>query len=250
MRLKYGDYWHPFSEADVTHNKVAIYGAQGYRIGYKETWHITGLLQAADQAALVVAQNALDAAYADDGSSLILYQNDGSTVARQLNSDASTSGVKIVEGPSYPESGKGSNEYGLYHTYLIIAEAEFTGDDAGAELPEDLLAFTETLSIFGTGGHQFVCVPILNGTWPVQRLRQATSVRATQQGQAIGRSGYPPLPAPIFSGWEHVELREDSKTSPKRTGPAGRPKFAEYARSWAYQFESPTALAGNPTQKG
>ena len=241
--MAYGSYQHPPNEVAFTVSKEVLRRGT-LRIGVKETWHITGLLMAANHTDLQTAIEALDAAYRLDGQNLQFFLNDGTTVGRSLLSAQTDSGVMIEQGPEYPEDGRGSNEYGVFRTYSIVASAKTTG--GSDKLPQDTLVWQETLSITGTGDPQFVLPPVLNTVWPVQTLRTNTSVHAVQSGSAVGRSRFPTFPAPLFGAWEHREQRKRDKGPVKRDGPVGHPCYNEWPVAWAYCFESPTSLTGSP----
>ena len=251
MRLSYGAYTHVVNELGITFQRTAIpekrEGAQVCKAGYRDEWRISGKPIAATQNLLITACDALDAAYADDGKDLIFLGADLVTVARQMLSADSTTGTMVTSGPNYPDNGTGTAEFTTWRTYDITVVAEYVDED-GSDLPSDTLIFQETLSITGTSGPEFVVVPILNGKWPVQRLYQRSGVKATQQGNAVGRTGYPSPPGPIFGDWEHLMQREISKESPKRTGTAAAPTYTEWPISWAYHFEANTGLSGDPNQ--
>lgn len=245
MIVKWGTYPHANNEVRVNIQRQQHYNERGLRTGYTETWHLTGFMQAIDQAALTTALGTLKAAYATDGQNLILYLDDGTTpTTHQLLTGSSISGTKVISGPEFPE-GAGA-EYATasaFRTYGIVVQAEFKET---TPLPGDTLVWQESLSIQGTGEGDFVLVPIINGKWDVQDMFQATNVIARQSGSAIGRTGYPTPPAPIFGDWEHKPKRTITDKNPKRAGPPGNPQYVEWEREWLYEFESNAALKGEP----
>ncbi len=231
--LKYGSYQHETNEADVSIARVARFNSGGQRIGYTETWRITGRLHAADQAAITAAINSLRGAYLD-GNDLTLFLDNGTAMAHSLTSVNAIGGTRVIEGPEFRE-GAGA-EYSTFRTYQIAVEA----DIRTANVP--FLAWTESVSFQGGGGAAFVHLRPLTGLPQKQQVAQATTYRATQSGSAVGELSYPSFPGPLWFSDEIAEQRQITYKAPKRAGLT----YVEFEVSWSYSFESAIILVGFP----
>lgn len=247
MYLKYGSYQHDTNEAAVTISKRAQHDpTTGLLTSIRHEWTIEGVLHAASQAALTTAIQALEAAYATDGNTLALYLDDGTVTAHILDPSGTLGGVKIESGPEYP-NGRGA-EYSTYRSYRIVAVAEVAAaQGGGGGSAGTIITFSETVSLWG-GGPRFVYVETLDGPPQKQTVVQQTSVRGSQVGRAVGWSGWPNPPAPIWPDAEHRDLRQVTRESPRLTSDNSTTlKYTEYAISWSYQFEAADdSLVGNP----
>ena len=135
---------------------------------------------------------------------------------------------------SFPE-GVGAEGI-TYRNYSLAVEGLLlTGDGT-------LLSFVETLSFSG-GGPTYGHIETLTGLPVKQQLRNYTVYRVTQQGQAVGISGYPSVPGPL---WPAALMRGGSseRRSPRRIGNS----YTEYPITWQYEFEAAFPLYGNPTR--
>jgi len=248
LKLAYGNHNHADHECGIVITRDFQQGGDGYRTGYKEVWNIAGVLFGAYPAAVSAAINALAAAYSVDGQDLVLYLNDGTTPSSHALTGANTTGGVRITRLAFPVGVNG--EYSTYRSYEITAEAEVI---AAGDATQEFLSWVETVSITGTGGPEIVYPAVLEGEWPAQLLYTHTPVRATQSGQAVGRTRYPSPPPPIWP--EFLKPRESTgplgnRTLPKRRGPLGSAVYTEWEVSWSYSFEAPGPLAGDPTFGG
>jgi hypothetical protein len=238
MYLKYGDYRHAAGEASVMISKQGLFTEAGLPRGVRERWDIQGRLQAASQADLTTAINALTAAYAVQGRDVGFYFDNDQPSSHQIDSSETNGGVRVVVPPSFPQ-GKGA-EYSTFRNYTLALEAELL--DAGA----GLIGWNERLNFSG-GGPQFAFLQPINGPPVKQLLRQATPYRATQTGEAIGYQVYPVPAAPLWPDAEHLHQREIHYELPKRMGPAESATYTQFKVTWSYRFEAATPLLGLPT---
>lgn len=238
MYLKYGDYQHAIGEASVVISKQAIFTEAGIIRGVRERWDIQGRLQAADQAALTTAIDALAAAYALQDQDVGFYFDDDQPSSHIITSSETNGGVRVVVPPSFPQ-GKGA-EYSTFRNYSLALDAEWL--DASATL----ITWNEVLDFQG-GGAQFTFMQPIVGAPIKQLLRQQTTYRVTQSGEAVGYQAYPVPASPIWPTAEHVDRRNVRYDLPKRMGPPGNPTYTQYKVSWTYHFEDSAPLAGLPT---
>ncbi|AWM35911.1 hypothetical protein GobsT_63560 [Gemmata obscuriglobus] len=234
MIVRYGSYQHDDGECAVAVDQQALENDAGQYYARRVTWTISGQLQADTAAALAVKMVQLERAYAVWYRDLVLA--DGPTVVWQLPNAGSTTGVKIVKPPSYP-SGAGA-QLTTFVDYSIVATADYPAGGG-----ENLLrSFTETLAFSG-GGPRRTVVECANAPPQEQVLALYTAFRATQIGQAVGLTGYPTPPAPLWPGKLEVD-GEPTLGSPRlRNG-----VYVDWPVSWAYRFVSATPLAGVPNR--
>jgi hypothetical protein len=204
----------------------------------RERWDIQGRLQAADQATLSAAITALETAYSVPGQDVGFYFDDGAPTTHLIRSADTIGGVRVVVPPGYPQ-GKGA-EYSTFRGYAIALEAELADDRAG------LLNWHETLGFKG-GGPQFGFLEPINGLPQKQLLKQFTTFRATQSGEAVGYLGYPSPAAPIWPEAEHINQREIRYELPRRSGPPASASYTQFKVTWSYTFEDAGPLVGSPT---
>ncbi len=238
MYLRYGNYQHAINEASVVISKVGLFSEGGLPRGVRERWSIQGRLQAADQAGIGAAIQSLSAAYGTHGQDVGFYFDNGQPSSHRIISAATSGGVRVVTPPSFPE-GKGA-EYSTFRTYSLALEADWLDPAA------TILSWTETLTFQG-GGPQFVFLEPINGAPQKQLLKQATTYRVTQSGQAVGYRSYPTPAPPIWPGAEHTDRRSVRYDVPKRSGPPGNPTFTDFRVSWNYSFEDAGPLLASPT---
>ena len=235
MLLRYGSYTHDQNECAVVISKRAQFSPRGDRQSVRETWHVTGIKQAASQGALTAALAALRAAYGQNGFDVGLYLDDGVTLTDHAMASAATlGGVRVLE-LDFPH-GDGA-EYSTFRTYRLVLEADFP-DSAGL-----LLEYDEALHFEGTGGPRRVFLEVLEGLPQEQIGTQASTYRVTQSGRAVGHGTYPLPAAPIWPAAELVDRRRVTLRTPQRfAGP-----WARFPVEWKYVFESISPLAGTPT---
>jgi hypothetical protein len=238
MYLKYGNYQHASGEAAVAISKTAVFTEAGIARGIRERWTINGRLHAADQASLSAALDALQAAYRLQAQDVGFYFDSGQPSNHVIRSAQTNGGVRVVGPPSFPE-GQGA-EYSTFRSYIITLEAEWLQFDAG------LLAWNETLDFTG-GGPQFVFLEPITGLPQKQLLKQCTTFKVTQSGEATGYLGYPTAAPPLWPDAEHIDKRRLDYELPKRKGPPGSPTYTEYRITWNYSFEDAGPLVGTPT---
>ncbi len=240
MFLKYGSYTHSANEVSVAISRTPRYDEHDRILSMIERWEIDGRLAADTQAALTTAINALEAAYETQGQNVGLYLDDGTTLTSHAITSADTiGGVRVVEGPSYPD-GRGA-EYSTFRNYRIALEAET--DIA----PGNTLLFWEERIETTGGGGRFVMLQTLTGSPQKQIVAQATPYRAIQSGRAVGYGAYPLPASPLWPASEHVDQRQVGRRSPRRRGPTGQASYEEWEVVWSYSFEDVAPLIGFPS---
>lgn len=245
MYLKYGNYTHQLDEAAVNISRQALLTDAQVPYGYKETWRVTGFLQADTAAQVTTAIRALERAYSVHGQNVSLLMNDGSASAHAMNSSDSVGGVIIMEPPSFPE-GTGA-EYSTFRSYAITLEAEFGTDPSGGT-PSGIISWEETVTLSG-GGPRHVLLELRSGPPQKQLVSEQTVFRATQTGHAVGYLNWPVVPAPIWPAHEDQPARQVSFDNPEETGYGAFAFRKNFPVSWSYQFHSASLLNGRPTRR-
>jgi hypothetical protein len=231
MRLLYGPYPHNLNECGIAFSKQPEFSPSGIEIGVRHTWDITGQLILPENAESIVPfAQALENAYTYHGQdAYLLDDNDG--IVRSLRSADAIGGVRIVRKPSFPEFNGG--QWANCLSYGITLEAVFPSSDLGA----GLLDFQETVSIQGNGQGRWIYLEVLNGPPVRQQITQATTVKVTQSGSAVGYLGAPFEPAPLFPQAVHWEQSSVQRGSPKRTGSGSNAWDTGFTVSWNYVME-------------
>lgn len=240
MYFKYGSYSHDENEVSFEHALVAKLDSGGVPYGYTETYKLKGRLQADTQAEITTAIDALKAAYAVQFQDLVLYDNSGAITSHALLNNNTLGGVKVVEGPSFPNSM--GAEYSTYRTYEIMVAADTPLPGQGSNSTTE---WSESLTFIGTGGPRVVWQPMITGTPIRQPVSELTTIKAIQRGSAVGFATYISFPAPLFPlETEHQDQRVYERNTPQFMGGG---LFRYYPSTWTYVFEFNNPLTGNPT---
>lgn len=230
MYLYYRGYWFDNNEAQITISKRATYNDFGIIQKVTETWSVVGIKQAASQAALTTALDALKAALYYNGGDIGLYLDDQATLTTHYIVNSRTlSGTRITS-LDFPE-GAGA-EYSTFRTYSFMLEADFV-----ANLNQNFLEYQESVTFSGNGGPMRIFLDVAQGPPQEQITMQQTTYRATQQGSAKNWGVAPTPPGPIWPQAELGPLREFSPITVSMQG--GR---QEQTVSWKYVFESASPL--------
>jgi hypothetical protein len=234
---KYGNYQHAANEISLRVERNPIRGDNGVVRATRVVINMSGRYQQDTQAAITSGLSTLEDAYIDGQGDFGLYLDDGTPTAHAISAASTGGGIRVLKAVSYPD-GRGA-EYSTWRTFEVALEADVL-ENVG------ILAFSETLSFKG-GGPQFIYLEPLNGAPQMQLVKQATTYKATQSGQALGYFGWVDAPAPIFPDALHQDQSSVSLASPHRTGPLGQPFYSLYQTTWNYVFESASPLGGVPT---
>ena len=234
MILKYGTYSHDDNEVTISIAKQPRFSPRGYRIGTRERWQIQGILQAADTAALKIAQVALEDAYKTNSLDLVLTTDGTTETAHTLKVADTLGGIRVVGGVQYPD-GDGA-ELSTFRTYTIVVEGTRKDNE------RELLAFQETVDIQGSGGPRRVLIEVLNGPPQAQITNLATIQRIVQRGSALGYSTYPAPAAPSIPAWLSATEQVISRRGPLSI----RGQFSEFGVQWQYVMLAPSPVTEVP----
>jgi hypothetical protein len=232
--LKYGSYQFPTNGSKLSVSQDTLINAGGQPYASLRRIEVDGYLEGDGPAAIVQAASALKTALAKPYQDLIFYLDNGTESDTHLKNNGSTTGV-VVKGPNFPDSLGG--EYATFRRYTFMAEAEYpVTNTAGL-----LLSFRERLSFSG-GGPIYRHKLALNGLPQKQMIYAATPYKVTQEGEAVGYTSPPRIPAPIWPA-AMTEAPQTTNDSPERRGKL----YTSYRTTWRYSFESAYPLVGAPT---
>jgi hypothetical protein len=198
---------------------------------------VSGWLEGDSQSDLASQEDALREALLGDRQDFKFLTDAGGVTPVSLLNSESISGVRVVDGPNFP--GDTGAEYATVRRFDFEVEAEFV--IRGTE--NRVLAFTESVSIVGTGGPvRRFRVPINSPILVRQQISPRSVIRATQRGQALGHTRWPAVPRPNWPLYELVDQRVIDAQGPRRAGRG----FVEFPVSWSYSFESDRPFVGFP----
>jgi hypothetical protein len=233
LRLKYGSYTHPDSEAAVSISKEGLLNDEGEIWAIRQVWDISGRLESDTQAGLTTQIKNLEAAYASKVSRVALeFANTGAATAHVLDDSNTVSGIQVTVPPSYPNPL--GAEYSTFRNYFIQIEAVV---QTGSLLSGGVINWEETIAVSG-GFPIDVLVTTIN-TLPIrQRVAQASPTFVNQSGQCSAYGGWPVPPAFILDTTSVATLvaKDVAKTTAgiRIEGTSG--KVTVYTTTWNYTF--------------
>lgn len=237
MIVAWGNYRHSMGQVKIAIDKTNQLNGKKLPNLEENRWSLYGRLgtQGMTQAQLLAAITALETAYASQYQDLIVYLPDGVTkTPHQLLNANCVGGTRVVKPPSFPE-GQGAEGVTYRHYSIEIVGLK---PIAGAD---PLVSFSETIEREG-GGPVRGLLETLDSQPQEQTLRQASTFRAVQQGNAVGLYGYPAVPAPLWPDKVVRGFPKVSDGSPEVIGST----LVNWPRSWMYVFESASPMQGNP----
>lgn len=190
------------------------------------------------QKAITHRFNQIANAFRDGYSSGFLHQ-DQTPSAIYIDQGSSFSGVYVTQLPDLqPANGA---DYATGHIGYFSVAADYL-PPGGSTLGE-LVDYRESLTFQGNGGPLVVGTLTDVGEAVVTQTAAKTFYQATQQGYAVGRTGWPVPSAPY---WQSPILINPSAAVSYETPNVYGGSKIEYRTSWNYQFLSPTPLSGLP----
>lgn len=120
MYYTYGPYTSDIAEGEVTFTQRNRFNDGQQRVSKIVQAHVRGVLLEDTAAAIITSMATLEAAFAIQGQAFTLFLDDGTIHQRMLSAGA-IGGVRVIDGPSWPE-GRG-NEGGTFRTYEVTLEA-------------------------------------------------------------------------------------------------------------------------------
>lgn len=243
LRLKYGSYTHPDSEAAVAIHKEGLINDEGEIWATRQVWDISGRLEAESQSELTTKIKALEAAYNTPVSRVALeFSNTGNATAHVLDDSNTLSGIQVLMPPSYPNPM--GAEYSTFRNYVIQIEAV---TKTGSPIGGGIIDWEETIATRG-GFPRDVLVTTLN-TLPVrQRVANATPTIVQQTGVCSAYGGWP-VPPPFILDVQSVAVLIDNVVAKTTAGvriEGTRGKVTVYTTNWDYTFGMQTQNVSLP----
>ena len=250
MRWYYGSYALPENDVDFSFTSPAKLDPSGVPFAYLPRYVLDGRLSIADtgtvagnQAAMTVAIAELEAAFRVPFQDLIFRDDAGNATPHKLINNETTGGVKVLSAVEYPFS-RGA-EYTTYRNFRVTLGAEIPDPSAAAGGSGPILRWRESLTYIGTGGRRWVSQEYVEGDPDHQQVAQRTSIRAIQEGSAMGYNAWVPFPPGLYPiEVEHEEMRVYRKDRPTSFVNGVE---TEWPSSWQYHFEFNDPANGNPT---
>lgn len=189
------------------------------------------------QTEIKTALDSLAAAYANNNFDIALYHDDGTRSHFYMTSSDSLGGTKVVV-RDYPDLVNPC-DYANGVGYRIVVEAEYPVNELSP------MVFVETLDFTGNCGPVYTWQTPRSGP-PFRELESEQSQQVVRQsGHALGLTGYPLIPDPI---WPALELQHLRRITPKGPEAAGANlRYRDFGMSWEYTFISGEPLSGLPT---
>lgn len=248
MIVAYGNYqlddnsagWVISSRAKLDSSGTPYAYSEEYKLNIRVEVEDTGNAQA-DQAALTAKLQAIQDAFAVPFKDLIVYDNFGQQTVHKLINSQTLGGVKPLTRLEYPV-GMGA-EYSTFRNCTITIGADV--QQSGLTGNNSVIDWTESLTYIGTGGPRRVWQEFIEELPENQIVAQRTTIKAIQEGAAVGFGDYIPFPAAIFPiEVEHEDQRVYRRMTPRMVGGGAN---REYPSMWTYVFEFSNPIFGNPT---
>lgn len=237
MQAKYGSYAFDPNAVKLATRAEILWNEGGQQYAIRKRIDADGYLSANGQTAISTAMSAMATALAIPYQNFYFYHDDGSLSATALPNATSISGVRVIDGPHFPDWQ--GNEFNQFRRFTFAVEAEYPLTNTN----NLLLSFRERLSFSG-GGPIYVHKLAINGRPQKQLVYPFSIFKVVQEGEAVGYRRYPTAPNPIWPAAMIVSPNVTAE-SPKRRGktPAA---YDTYPTTWQYNFESATQLVGVP----
>lgn len=236
MQIVYGNYRHPIGECAVSISRVMRESDNGRPYEYDETWTLDGEMLGSSPAEVAGRVARLNDAYGKQRRVPMRMYSVGGIVLHELPDSGSTTGVRVLAPPHYPDGVGSEGVTGRKFSVTVGATYPLPGTERFVK------SWNETLRFSG-GGIRRDLVETVN-TLPIAFITHlATIYRATQSGQAVGYLRYPDAPPPI---WPNAVVGEQVRVLSGARETAGQ--LTDFPISWSYSFASPTPLVGFPNK--
>lgn len=217
-------------------------GQTNQRLYKSIDWIIRGVKIASTQQGLTDKLAVLEAQYGTNFGDAKLYLNDGVTVTIHVLSNADTiNGVRVVGGVNYLAGWPGvwgvRTEYVYRRSYQVHLRCEVLANEY------QIASWHQTVRQIGLGGPDFEVQETLLTQPVVQTTNLYTSFDAEQFGTAIGVTGYPAFPAPMWPGSLKPRMSSADMVTPQYFGAV---QNLLYPIAWRYRFRAATSLFAVP----
>jgi len=232
----YGGLVHADNEVNlVTMDYRTQYSPRNKKLIETRTVNLRGEFIYTDTQSIVNKINAAITAYSNDYQDFTYTV--GGVLAHQLRNDASCiSGVKVVS-KNFPSGSP--EQLATTRTFGVTLQAKYDVSE------DNIVSWTESLSVTGTGGPVKTVVNTIFGPFQFY-YAPASAVYVRQSGSSVGFNSYPAAPAPIGNqDAEFLDRHNITQTSGTQQGTGIR----YFRTSWSYQFAFAFLNGFLPTSK-
>lgn len=222
MQLKYANFLFQPGEAYPAYfGQRRVYGPRGRAQSLVKRVDVRGEILANGQTSINTRVGQILSALALEGGEVVFLKDDGSDTHIKLPA-AGARGIRIVENSLTMEEGKAHFATAL--PFAMAFEAEYAIADG-----DPYVSYQETITKIGNGGPRTIIQELDYGPPVEQVVATHTPVTIVQQGVAVGASGYPTFPVPLFGSDAPDESR--SYETPEISGYAA----TNFAIRWSYR---------------
>lgn len=195
------------------------------------THNVTGKIRAATQSELHQQIGAFEAAFRQSYVDQVgLFFDSGAPTHHVIQTRATLDGIKLIDGPSYPQ-GTGA-EYSVFRTVSFSLQAEIKNTSL------NMINFQESLTITGGTRPSAWLIPADEQIWPIRQRLPRVPYVITQSGSAETYSIA--FSFPDFLGEEPDEISK-TNSGPEYSGG----KLATRRWQWSYRWstiQNPTGI--------
>lgn len=234
MYFKYGTYQHPFGECMVSeYSATRMYHRRGRAYILRRRMTVVGEIIADTPSLISSRVREIKYVYSFDGGDAVLQDANMNSTAIFLSSLTSITGVRVVEGPNFPQA-ENQAHFVTGLPFNVTLEADYLIQSGG------LMEFKETLRKVGNGGPRRIVIEVDSGPPVVQYTTTHTPVKIMQEGRAVGIGEYPVPGAPLFpDAVDYPDGCSVEEESPTLYGNS----YLAYPVSWAYTMTLPQDVA-------
>lgn len=233
MQLKYANFLFSAGEAyPAFFGQRRVYNNRGRAQSLVKRIDVRGEIIAVGQLAINTRIGQILDALSLEGGSVAFLMDSGAETHIRMPA-AGSRGVRIVENTLSEEEGRA--HFATGHPFSIAFEAEYGIADS-----DPYVQYEETITKIGNGGQRTVIQELDTGQPVEQVVATNTPVVMLQDGFAVGASGYPPFPVPIY-GVDNPDVSV-SRSTPQLNGTT----YTNFPIRWSYRktLTADTGLTG------
>lgn len=249
MYAQYGDYAFDANEVSFVFSSPAKLDGSGVPYALMPKYALKGTIRIADtgvaatnQANLTAKLLLFEAAIKTQYRDFVFKDDAGNPTVHKLLNSETTGGVRVLEW-GYDDS-KGA-EYTTYRNFSAVIGAEIPDTTQAGNGGNSIIRYRESLTFIGTGGPATEWQEMIEGDPIQQQTAQRTTIRAIQEGSALGYKTWinpPPglYPLSVERQRERVYRRDTAQQFVNGVE-------TEFPSSWQYVFQFADPSNGNPT---
>lgn len=242
QQFRYGNYLHDLKS--VAFNRVSRTlqrGENGRANLLRTEWSLRGKIIRSTEAEILAQLVLLKAAYAFDGYTATMLDNNGNPTTFTLDNNLAVGGVRVSQPISHGDISGAQGATFLKYEFGLVADYLAT--------PGGYLSFSEMVMFDDIGGGpiQVERIPA-QGPPMLQNVTEQSWYYASQMGSLTQQAANVAPMAPLFPG----NLRQIPGSRQVRYRPVKTLKGVpiEYGCDWRYDFISTSPLVGRPNVRG